>query len=161
MKKLFGHRSLFVVAIASIALLAVALSACGDDSKDDTANSKSAQNADAISAIDIIDKAGLHDIDTSISTDGKVPATAQTTATHLQAVALLTDWPTQQLKDDAKKLADVFGTLADSLNSSTPDLKKAGEAAHNAHEAQHDFSKEVWTYLQGEAGIKAGATATD
>ncbi len=137
--------------------MALALSACGSDS-DGNGSSDSARNADAISAMNIIDNAGLHDIDTSISTDGKVPATAQKTATQLQTIALLTDWPTQQLTDDAKKLATVFGALADSLNSSTPDMKKAGEAAHNAHESAHDFSKEVWTYLQGKAGIKASAT---
>jgi hypothetical protein len=147
------RRGIVLAALFALALAAVALTACGSDT------SAATKNAAAISAINMIDKAGLHDLDTAINKDGTVPATARTTALHLQTVALLTEWPSKQMKDDAKKLADALGALADATNSATPDLKKAGAAATDVHEKAHDFSKEVWDYLDGKAGIKAdGAT---
>ena len=153
MTRTFLRRGMVLAALSALALAAVAFAACGSGTSDAT------KNEAAISTINIIDKAGLHDLDTAINKDGNVPATARTTALHLQIAALLTEWPTKQMKDDAKKLADSLGALADALNSATPDLKKAGAAATDVHEKSHDFSKEVWDYLDGKAGMKADGTA--
>ena len=150
MTRTFLRRGIVLAALSALAF--VAFAACGSDTSDAT------KNAAAISAIDMIDKAGLHDLDTAINKDGTVPATARTTALHLETVAILTEWPTKQIKDDAKKLADALDALADALNSATPDLKKAGAAATDVHEKSHDFSKEVWDYLDGKAGMKADGT---
>ena len=48
------------------------------------------------------------------------------------------------------------------LATDTPDMAKAGAAAHDAHEGEHDFSSAVWKYLETQAGVKdnAGATPT-
>jgi hypothetical protein len=153
----FIRERFVVLAIAAIvALAALAAAGCGDSS-----TSSSAKNAQAISAVNILDNAGLHEIDDQISNQNTVPPTADTTATHLQAVLLLTEWPTSQLKDDAKKLADKMATLATALNTDKPDMKAAGAAAHDVHETEHDFSHEVWDYLQSKAGVKAGLEPTE
>ncbi len=122
--------------------------ACGDDDDDHS------QVAGVVTAINVLDKAGLHDIDTSITADGKVPATAHTTATHLQTVVLVTDWP-KDLKDPARKLAAVFGDFASAIDTDTPDMKKAADASNKAHAGEHDFSHQVWEYLGKKAGLKA------
>ena len=142
-----------VLAAVFMGILALGLAACSDD---DNANS----NAEVVSAINIIDKAGLHDIDDSITAKQTIPATARTTALHLQTVTLLTDWP-KDLKDPAKKLAATFGDLAAALDGDKPDLAKAGTAAHDAHEASHDFSHAVWDALQKEAGVKTAPAPAD
>lgn len=128
-------------------MLAVGLAACGDDDE-------GSAHADIVGAITFIDKAGLHDIDDSIATKQTIPPTARTTALHLQTVTLLTDWP-KDLKGPATKLATTFGQLAAALDGDKPDLAKAGSAAHETHEAAHDFSQAVWANLQKEAGLKA------
>jgi hypothetical protein len=148
-------KSTFTAAAAAAAALLVAAalfaSACADD--DDAQESGSTA---VISAIAILDKAGLHDIDTAINQDGKVPDTARTTALHMQAVVVLTKWP-QAASGDASKLAQALGSLAKALDSATPDLEVAGAAANAVHESAHDLSHTVWDGLQKEAGIAAGA----
>lgn len=138
---------MLVATIGAMALLAVAFSACSSSSTSD-----STKNANAVSAITILDGAGLHESAASIDA-GTIPPTAQTTAQHLQTVLLVTEWPTSQLKDDAGKLAAKMGTLAQALNSDKPDMKAASAAADDAHESEHDFSHEVWNYLAGKAGV--------
>jgi len=141
------------VAILVLASLALSLAAC--TSADDPNES----NAAIISAMDILDKAGLHVIDDSLNKEGKVPADARTKALHLQTVVLLTKWP-KEFSGQAKTLAKIFGDLAKSLDGDSQDVKKAGEDAKKAHDAAHDFSRDVWAHLQSEAGITS-ADATD
>jgi hypothetical protein len=120
----------------------------------------SVSNAAAISAVNILDNAGLHGFDTSLAA-GTVPPTAQTTAEHLQAILLLTPWPNDAtIKADAKALAGKLGLMASLLNTDTPDMAKAGAAAHDAHEGEHAFSSAVWTYLETQAGVKDNAVGT-
>ena len=144
------------LAVGAFAIGALAFAACGD-----SGTTTAAKNAQAASAINILDNAGLHEIDDSITNQNTVPPTADTTATHLQTVLLVTEWPTSQLSDDAKKLAGKLGTLATALNTDKPDMKAAGAAAHDVHESEHDFSHEVWEYLQSKAGVKAGLEPTE
>ena len=151
MNKILWRRGALLAALA--VLLAVGLVACGSEDEAGT-------NTGVISAITIIDKAGLHDIDDTIKTKQTIPPTARTTALHLQTVTLLTDWP-KDLKGPAKKLATAFGELAASVDSDKPDLAKASTAAHEAHEVAHDFSQAVWAHLQAEAGVKANPPAND
>jgi hypothetical protein len=138
-------------ALATIALLASV--ACGDDDSDSGTGS-------VISAIAILDNAGLHGIDESINTNKQVPATAQSTAAKLQTVTLLTEWPSN-LAAEAKALAGIFGELAAALDANPPDLAKAGDAAHRAHEGEHEFSDHVWTYLKAKAGVTGGGEDHD
>ena len=151
MTRSFLRRGIVLAAISALALAGIAFSACGSET------SAATKNATALSAVNMIDKAGLHDLDTAIRA-GNVPATARITALHLQTAVLVTDWPTKQMKDDAKKLAAACGALAAATDSATPDLKAAGAASMDVHEKSHDFSKEVWDYLQAKAGIKSDGT---
>lgn len=154
MQRTFLRRGAPLVALLIVALGGLAFASCGSDSS----ASDSVKNSNALNALYILDKAGLHDIDTAINTNKQIPATASNVATQMQTVALMTDWPTQQLKDDAKKLADIFKTMAAETGAANPDMAKAGAAANAAHEAEHDFSHEVWDYLQDKAGVTAAPT---
>lgn len=135
---------------AILAMVALASVACGDDEK---ANS----NSDVIAAINILDNAGLHAIADSISKDKTIPATAQSTYQKLQALTLLTDWP-EELASQASALAAILGEAAAAVDGQKPDLAKATEAAKKAHDAEHDFSSELWEHLYAEAGLKTGAS---
>lgn len=153
MNRTFLRRGAPLIALIVLAFGGIAFAACGDSSTSD-----SVKNSNTLNAIYIMDKAGLHDIDTSINTNKTIPATAANVATQMQTVALITDWPTQQLKDDAKKLAGLFGTMAVETGAAKPDLAKAGAASHAVHEAEHDFSHEVWAYLQSKGGVTSQPT---
>jgi hypothetical protein len=142
-----------VAALGAVALSAALFAACGEG---DT-NADREDLSGVISAITIMDSAGLHDIDDSIRSKQTVPPAARTTALKMQAVTKLTSWP-EEFKADAETLAAAFGELAAALDGDKPDLAKAGAAAKRAHDVQHDFSGEVWAHLQSEAGV-AGAEA--
>jgi hypothetical protein len=137
-----------------VVLIALSAAACSSDSD-------GSSNSDVINAINILDKAGLHDLDGQITDDKTIPANAQTVYQQLQTVTLLTEWPTSDLKTKAKEVAAIFGAAADATGGATPDQAKASEAAHNAHEGEHDFSTAVWDYLYGKAGVKAVEAADD
>ncbi|MEO8541331.1 MAG: hypothetical protein ABI577_16435 [bacterium] len=137
----------FALLAALVALAAFASAACSND-KD-----ASSTNVEVLNAINILDKAGLHDLDTAIA-NKTIAANATTTYQQLQTIVLVTEWPNSDLKAKAKTLAAVFGDASSATAGATPDQAKASTAAHNAHEAEHDFSHEVWDYLYGKAGIK-------
>lgn len=134
----------------TIAVAALALSACGGSSND------KAQDTAALTGVSFIDSAGFHEIDDEITQKQTVPPTAHTVALHIQAVALGTDWP-KELKDPAKAVADRMGEFAAIIDTDNPDMKKAADASNKAHAAYHDFSHKVWDYLQEQAGMKVAA----
>ncbi len=144
-------RRLFLLAASALVLLVgvLFLTACGEDA--DAEGSSAVLNA-----INILDRAGLHDLDDSINVDKTVPGNARTTAQQLQAVTSLTEWPTSDLESQAEVLAGIFAELAEALDGDNPDLTVAGEAAKKAHDAEHDFSHDVWEYLYEEAGVTVG-----
>lgn len=162
------HGSLGMAAVAMLALGATAFAACGDDDDSSkttpaaaTAAPVSTSDTDVISAIQILDGAGFHGIDTSLNTDKVVPTTAGTTAVHMQALVTLTKWPTADLQKQADALAVSLGALASAVSAGDQsDIAKAGAAAKKAHDDEHAFSRATWTYLQEKAGIKTAAVAT-
>ena len=139
--------------LAATSLVAFAGVACAGEDADANGGDLAVLNA-----IDTLDKAGLHDIDESINRARAVPATARTAALKMRTVVELTEWP-NDLEDAAEKLSAALDDLAKSLEGDNPDKAKAGAAAKNAHDVEHDFSGEVWEYLYKEAGIGAGAAA--
>ena len=139
---------LLLPVIAGILLcLGLVTAACGGSSP------SSGNDGATIAALNILDNAGLHDIDGSIQ-QGTIPLTAQTTASHLQTVLLLTPWPAE-LKSQAVKLAGYLGTLASVLNTDTPDMNKVKDASGYAHAGWHEFSSAAWSYLSDKAGVKS------
>lgn len=127
---------------------AVAATACSDS------DGGSSADTDVINAINILDKAGLHDLDTQIGTNKTIPSNASTTFQQLQTVTLLADWPTKDLETKAKALAAIFGEAAAATDGTNPDMTRAAEASKKAHDGEHDFSHEVWDHLYEKAGIK-------
>jgi len=164
--------ALGAILVATVAA-AMAGAACGSGSSsraDATATNSTAPavasidpsvaNAAAISAVNILDNAGLHGFDTSIAA-GTVPPTAQTIAEHLQTILLLTPWPNAgTIKADATALAAKLGLMGSLLNTDTPDMARAAAAAHDAHEGEHDFAVAVWKYLEAQAVVKETAVGT-
>jgi hypothetical protein len=132
---------------AVLAIAALASVGCGSD-KD------SSSDGDVLNAITIIDKAGLHDLNTQIETNKTIPANATTTYQQLQTVTLLTEWPTSDLKTKGKELAAIFGEAAAAVDGTNPDIAKAVAASKKAHDGYHEFSHDVWDYLYGKAGVK-------
>lgn len=136
------------VPVLGIAILALAVAfttvSCGDDA--------GAGTTEVMSAIAYMDAAGLHEIDESVKAN-TIPGNAQSTAEKLQAVALLTDWPTGDLDKMATNLAKIFGDMSAALEGEKPDMARVSEAVRKAHDAEHDFSHEVWNHLYKEAGL--------
>ncbi len=153
---MFSRKRTAAFALAALAALSLAAGiACGDDSGEDGHN---ADYPALISAISILDKAGLHDISDAINEKSEIPATARSTAQKLQAVVALTPWPAE-FATEAKALETAFAEMAKALDGEKPDTKVAGAAAEKAHDAEHDFSDRVWTHLKAEAGISSGTEA--
>lgn len=125
--------------------LAVVMGGCGG-------SGSTASDATTMTAVNILDNSGMHEIDAAIQ-QGSIPPTAQTAATHMQTVALLTPWP-KELKSQAVKLAAYLGNLASVLNSDTPDMNKVKDASSYAHAGWHEFSIAAWSYLSDKAGVK-------
>lgn len=111
-----------------------------------------------ISAINLLDNAGLHDFNTQIDA-GTVPPTAQTVVTKLVAVMKLTPWP-DALKTQADNMTTAFETYVTQLNTDTPDMSALDTAATNAHEGEHDFSHDVWNWLYAQAGVNTSAPSS-
>ncbi|MCC6385905.1 MAG: hypothetical protein IT302_00830 [Dehalococcoidia bacterium] len=137
--------------LAAATLAAFALAACG--------GSKTDSQTAAVAGLGLIEHSGFHELDESLTKDGKVPPTAHTTAKHIQAVALATDWP-KDLQDKAKTMATAMDTFAKAIDTDTPDIKKATELSNAAHKAWHDFTGAAWEYLYQEAGLKTAAGET-
>lgn len=146
-----AHKFLLLAIFAGLLVAGAFLAAsCGDD------DGGSGGDAEVLIAINILDKAGLHGIDEAINKDRQIPSNARTTALQLQAITNLTEWPTDDLESQAEALARIFAELAAAVDGENPDLAKAGEAATKAHDAEHDFSHDVWEYLYEKGGVEVG-----
>lgn len=143
-------RVALVTAMGAIALLGAAFAACGGS------DSKTADNASMVAAVDYLENSGFHEIDTAITTDGKVPSTAHNTAVHIQTVLLTAQWPSD-LKDQAKTVAKAFGDFAAAVDTDNPDVPRAKDLSNKAHAGYHDFTTKVWNHLGEAAGLKAEA----
>lgn len=151
---MFSRKRTAAFALAAVAALSLAAGiACGDD--DSGEDGHASDHPALISAISIVDKAGLHDISAAINEKSGIPATARSTAQKLQAVVALTPWPAE-FATEAKALATTFAAMATALDGEKPDTRVAGAAAEKAHDAAHDFSDRVWAHLKAEAGIGGG-----
>ena len=154
--KHLSRRPLPAALFALLALLTVfAAAACGSDS------GGSSKDLDVVTAVTMLDRAGLHDIDTQVSTEKTIPSNAVTTFRQLQTITLLTEWPTKDLQNKAKALAGIFGEAAAATDGTNPDMAKAAAAVKKAHDGEHDFAHEVWAHLYEKAGISNSGGHTD
>ena len=143
---------------AALALLglaaAMAIAACGDD--DDKGSSASSTTTQVLTAINILDNAGLHEMDEELNEQGEIPANGETVARHLEAVVRLTDWPSN-LEGTANRLAGLLHDLATEFDKDNIDVARAGELAAQVHDTWHDLSHDTWAYLAEQAGIEGEA----
>lgn len=121
---------------------------CGGD--EETSNDQ-----DLILAVRALDEAGFHDIWVSITQDGEIPATAETTARKMQALVAVTKWP-DELADGADRLEVALGEMAAALSATNANADQAGPSAQAAHDLEHLFSATVWEYIYEEADIADG-----
>lgn len=135
--------------LVAASLAAFALAACGSESKPD-------EQTAAIAGLGLIEHSGFHEIDESLTLEGKVPATAHTTALHIEAVAIATKWP-EALQAEARTMAAAMDAYAKAIDTDAPDIKKATELSNAAHKTWHDFTGAAWQYLYEEAGLKEKA----
>ena len=151
-----GTFARIAVGCVALAVFGLVAASCGD--RFEKGGSREGEIA---SALDFIDKAGLHGIDEAINEKKEVPAAARTTALHLQAVTKVTDWPgDNDLDERGEALARTFGELAAALEADQPDLAQAGQLAAKAHDDAHDFSHDAWEWLMDEAEIDSGPEET-
>ncbi|OAI38486.1 hypothetical protein AYO38_09630 [bacterium SCGC AG-212-C10] len=148
------RRWLLPVLVGALSVITLVSVACGDDD-DDSGSNSSASGADVtiLQSIKILDGAGLHGIDDGINKDKAIPATARTVALQMRTTLALTDWPSD-LDAKATALNKVFQEFATVLDADSPDIAKAGDLAHQAHEGAHEFSHDVWQYLYKKAGVE-------
>lgn len=138
-----------IAAVALVLALALAAAACDE-------TSDRGRYDGVVNSVAILDSAGVHEIDESVNTQQQIPATARTTFLHLETVLRLTRWPAGTLTEDSNTLADLFRDAAAAMDTDTPDLKVVGGLTNKAHEALHDFTHNVWDYLESKAGVHAG-----
>jgi len=153
-----------LVTAAGAMLVAAACSSNGN--ADATPSTTATQAASAaseapavISALNILDNAGLHELDQSIA-GGTIPPTALNVITELVATMKLTPWPSD-LQTPATNMTNLLVTYMNQLNATTPDLKTLAPAAHNAHEGSHEFSADAWDWLYKQAGMNVKAPSDD
>lgn len=143
-----------LAAAAGLALIGGALTAC---SSDDGGGSSQAQNV--LYAINILDSAGLHEIDESINNENEIPGDAVTVALRMRAVVALTEWPSD-LEDMANRLEGLFGEMHEALDADNPDMAKVKQVVADVHDVEHDLSHAAWEYLLAESGLESGHADT-
>lgn len=154
---MFKRTALFAFIAGALVVLA-AMAACGDDDDVEAGeNGTDSENGDvagsdafaAALAIEVIDNSGFHDTEEAIA-DGEIPATARNDALTTEALIRVTPWP-ESLMDQALELADTLNEAAAAYDEG--DAEAALPHAEAVHDAQHDFSAEVYAYLGEEAGV--------
>jgi len=93
----------------------------------------------------MLDKAGFHDIDTSLQA-GNLPPGAYGTVRQARIVTQATEWPETLQADAAAEVAQLQA-LEDALKNE--DVNAAKDPAHQVHEVGHDLSAKVYTWLSG------------
>jgi hypothetical protein len=153
-----------LIAAVLLPILGLAAVACDDDNSNsaDGSSNASQQSVDELSlkvqrneemqALLTLSGLGLHGMDESLAA-GTIDTTFRGKARTAIRVLALTDWE-QQFSGDAATLqghaTDLYKALGDE------DVEKAATAAHELHEAEHDFDDAVWAVLAAELPADAG-----
>jgi len=146
------------VAVAMLATALAGAAACGDD--DDTNDATVAQpnqvratsrTASMLAALYISDNAGLHGMDEELHKPGAtVNARWLGTVQHAHTAVASVEWP-EEIKSKAVSFQDAAKRLADAI--ARDDATAAAQPAKDAHDTQHDLSREGWAYLAKEATV--------
>jgi hypothetical protein len=153
------HKTAFIVAAACL-LFVGAAAACTDttDLEDDidalsaqveTLNQAAQRNA-VLNAVNILDTAGIHDIDEGANDRNEIVEGAAGPVTRAYIAVAGTEWPAD-LQPGADEVEAALLELLEALEAE--DLTAVAEAGAAAHEAQHGFSEDVQNYLREAAGL--------
>lgn len=106
------------------------------------------QVAAVISAVQVVDGAGLHAMEDALKA-GDLKAGYLGAARRTRLTVAATTWPAE-LQAGARELAHDLENLQRALE--IEDVAAAAEAATAAHDSGHDLSSAVYTWLAKEAG---------
>ena len=104
-----------------------------------------AQKAQVMAVIFMLDTAGLHALDDSL-TAGTLPAGALGTIRRARTAVLATDWPaplSERANELVRRMAELEGELR------AEDVAAAAPHGHEVHEVEHDLSALVYDWLRG------------
>jgi hypothetical protein len=111
----------------------------------------SASASEPLAALNIMDSAGFHSMDTTLNgANGAIDAQWLGRTRSARIAVASTSWP-EELQPQAKAFVEAAGKLQAALGAD--DASAAAGHAKAAHETQHDLSADAYTYLAGKAGI--------
>jgi hypothetical protein len=110
----------------------------------------SAQESALLNAVDILDSAGLHDIDEGANDNNEIPGGASGGVNRALVAVATTSWP-EELQAGATEMQAALEALLTALE--TEDPATVGPPATTAHDAQHGFSESVLNHLKEGAGL--------
>jgi hypothetical protein len=145
---------------AACLLFAIGAAACSDTADlEDDINAQAtqidgltaaAQRNAVLNAVNILDTAGLHEVDEEANDNNTIVEGAAGPITRAYIALESTEWPAD-LQPAADELAATLLELLEALEAE--DLTGVAEAGAAAHEAQHGFSEDVQNYLREAAGL--------
>jgi hypothetical protein len=103
-----------------------------------------------LNAVNILDTAGLHDIDEGANENNEIVPGAAGPVTRAYLAVETTEWP-EELQPQADQVAADLLALLEALESE--DLTAVAEAAATAHDSGHEFSEAVQNHLREAAGL--------
>jgi hypothetical protein len=110
----------------------------------------SVQNTQMVTALNILNNSGLHDLDEAATAGEEIPAGASGAVDRALLAVSVTVWP-----DDLQAMADDVATALEDLATALDgtDMAAISEAATAAHDAYHDFDHEASAVLMAAAGM--------
>jgi hypothetical protein len=153
-------RKTAIIIAAACLLIAGAAAACSNtsDLEDDIdaltaqvdALTAAAERNALINAVNILDTAGLHDIDEGANENNEIVPGAAGPVTRAYLAIETTEWP-EELQPQADQVAADLLALLEALESE--DLTAVAEAAATAHESAHEFSEAAQNHVREAAGL--------
>jgi hypothetical protein len=111
----------------------------------------SASASEPLAALNIMDSAGFHGMDTTLNGSNAAIDSQWLGKTRNARIAVAsTSWP-EELQPQAKAFVEAAGKLQAALEADDP--RAAAGPAKETHETQHDLSADAYTHLAGKAGI--------
>lgn len=134
-------------------LIVTALTAvsCSDDSNNSSA--KQQDSAGMLTALNIIDNVGFHEIDEELNQPGggTIDPSWLGKVRHAQIAVASVEWP-GALRDRAGAFLEAAERLATTLDAD--DAKAGAGPAKDGHETSHDLTTDGWNVLATRAGIQ-------
>ena len=102
----------------------------------------------------LMDTAGFHAMDERLNEEGRIEASDADVINRVSRVLTVTDWP-EELKPQVEALQTILAQYAEVL--SNDDVEAAKLLASQVHEAQHDLSHAIGSWVSGHSGEQGEA----